>query len=484
MREFDKIREFLGSEPLKIVENPESLSLEEMFRLFLPDSIPEGELGKQTLLEFLIREYKGETKKYKGETEEARNMFQDLVLINDIMGEEFLPSLISTFRELDKYMRVSGEVLTPDEFINTVQNMVYSYRVRLDAKDLRILNVLKDNLFLAVDQLARTVNMGYTTVFRHKKKLDRCRLRVYARLNYSKIGLSNLLVLVEGHAYVESPYLLSRHELLGGDPFTIFSIAIPHIALRQVREELAKKFPGVWIWRTHAFESVLSFDFYDVDVKDWNINWDYWAHTLNSMLSKGWDQVIPQKMGKPPSSPEISEKEVITERDLKLIEALMENFEAPIRELSEQVKYGHIAVAKDKARLLERGILEPHLSIDHIGLNEHILLIIESDMDTLYSFVVAIRRLPKAWIYWMRSLRGESYLACWLEVPPGSITPLERVIRWTLRPLARYKLFFRSLQEGSGYPLLKLFDPQTQTWKMDFEILKAYYRRRTNNANY
>ncbi len=57
--------------------------------------------------------------------------------------------------------------------------------------------------------------------------------------------------------------------------------------------------------------------------------------------------------------------------------------------------------------------------------------------------------------------------------PPGSITPLERVVRRTLRPLAEYKLFLRSIQERSRGLLLKLFDPQTQTWRMEPEILRV-----------
>ncbi|MEX2723655.1 MAG: hypothetical protein Q6367_007140, partial [Candidatus Freyarchaeota archaeon] len=70
------------------------------------------------------------------------------------------------------------------------------------------------------------------------------------------------------------------------------------------------------------------------------------------------------------------------------------------------------------------------------------------------------------------TLNKENALACWLEAPLGSITPLERAIRRTLLPLAKYKLFFRSHQEGSRIPLLELFDAQTKTWKWSPEMLK------------
>ncbi|MGQ9722708.1 MAG: hypothetical protein ACUVXA_15465 [Candidatus Jordarchaeum sp.] len=68
-------------------------------------------------------------------------------------------------------------------------------------------------------------------------------------------------------------------------------------------------------------------------------------------------------------------------------------------------------------------------------------------------------------------------MACWLEAPPGGITLLERAVRRTLRPLAEYKLFFRSLQEGSGIPLLELLNQQNKTWKWSPDMFKIKIRK-------
>jgi len=471
--ELERIREFLGCEPLRMVENPEGLSPEELFQLFLPDIVPESE--RRLLTGFFRYKYRGET--VPGEDEDR---FSDLVRADAVMGEELLPSIVSKLRQLSKYMKFSGEVLTSEQFRQTLQDMVYDYRVRLDSRDLKILNMMRENVLTSIKSIADRLGWSYTTTHRRVKRLEeRCRLGVFPRLNYSRIGLTHLLVLTEGEAHVESPYLLSRHELLGGDMYNLFSIVVPPRAVNKVCNDFERKLPRVWTWIVEGFEGVITFDFYDVDREDWSIDWNSWSLFLSHVLSKGWDKVIPPEgAGEPSPLPETpSGGEDITKRDLEFIDVLLHRFDVTTKDLSLMLGYGERTTARDRRSLIERGIIQPCLSIDHIGLNENILLIVESDAETLNSFAVAIRRLPKAWIYRMRTLDGESALACWLEAPPGSITPLERAVRRTLRPLARYKIFFRSNQEGSGAPLIELYDLQSRAWKWSPKMLKIIPKR-------
>nr|MDO8081837.1 hypothetical protein [Candidatus Freyarchaeota archaeon] len=476
MSEIVKIKEFLKSEPIEKVENPSRLSLEELFQLFLPDIVSKED--KQLLTEFFVYKYKGE-KGVEGRTGEK---FKDLMIVDSIMGGEFLPLVVSKLRQMNKYKRLSGEILTSEQFRQTLLNMVYDYRVRLDAKDLMILNAMCDDLFISITDIHKQTTMSYKTTFYRKKGLEeRCRLRVGTRLDYSKIGLSNLVFMVEGEAYVESPYLLSRQELLGVDLYTLFSIAVPPRAVNRVHKDFEKRFSKLWVWEVDRFEGSLSFGFYDADKGDWNIDWDSWSLYLSNVLSKGWDKVIPQKkkIKEPINLSEPPEKRKgITAEDLKFIFELFERADKPTLELSKKLEYDIRAAEKTKNSLFEEGILLPFLSIEHIGLSENILFIVESDTNTLNAFVVAVRELPKAWIYWMRPLKGESSqaLVCWLETPPGSITPLERVVRQTLRTLADYKLCFRSSSWGSTYPLLELFDQQTETWRWSPEMLKIHLK--------
>jgi DNA-binding Lrp family transcriptional regulator len=477
MSEIVKIKEFLKNKPLETVDNPESLSLEELFHLFLPSIVSEED--KQLLTEFFIYKYKRRKKKEA----EVGERFQDLMIVDSIMGGEFLPLIVSKLRQMNRYKRLSGETLTPEQFRQTLLNMVYDYRVKLDAKDLMILNAMCEDLFISIADIHKQTSMSYKTTLNRKKELEeRYRLRVGTRLNYSKIGLSNIVVIAEGEAYVESPYLLSRQELLGIDLYTLFSIAVPPRAVNQVHKEFEKRFSKLWLWEIYGFEGSISFGFYDAEKGDWNIDWDSWSLYLSNVLSKGWDKVIPQKKKKKPNtSSQTSERgRSVTANELKFIVELFERADKPTLELSKKLEYDTRAAERTKNRLFEEGVLIPFLSIEHIGLNENILFIVESDTNTLNSFVVAIRELPKAWIYWMKSLKAEESpaLACWLEAPPGSITPLERVVRQTLRTLADYKLCFRSSSEGSHAPLLKLFDPQTETWKWSPEMLKIQVSER------
>jgi len=463
--ELERIREVMGFEPLRTVENPEDLPPGDAFRLFLPDIVPEGEL--ELLTSFFLHRYHGEKPVSVNE-----DRFTDLERADAVMGGELLPSIVSRLRHLEKYTKLSGEKLTPELFRHIIQDMVYDHRVKLHPKDLRILNTLRKKPLTSVRSLSKLLGWSYTTTHRRVKRLrERCRLGVYPRLNYPRIGLTHLLILTEGEAHVESPYLLSRHELLGGDTYTLLSVAVPPRAVDRVFSSLEKRLPGVWTWTVEAFESVLTLDSYDPERGEWSINWDSWALTLYHALSRGWDQVIPQEDEYTPT-PTAPGGGAISERDLKLIAALLEGFTETTRRLSRDVGLAERTTSRQRKTLTERGIIKPCLSIDHIGLNENIILIAESDFDTLSSLIVAVKRLPKAWIYRMRTTGGDGALACWLEAPPGSITPLERTIRRTLRPLARYRIFFRSNQEGSGTPPIDLYDPDTGTWEWNPTMLR------------
>ncbi|MEM3587048.1 MAG: hypothetical protein QXO71_06990 [Candidatus Jordarchaeaceae archaeon] len=66
----------------------------------------------------------------------------DLVRADAIMGEEFIPSVVSTLKQLDRYMRLGGvSGLTSEQLRQILQDMVYDFRVRLDVWDLKILDM-------------------------------------------------------------------------------------------------------------------------------------------------------------------------------------------------------------------------------------------------------------------------------------------------------------------------------------------------------
>ena len=289
MGELERIREVMGFEPLRTVENPEDLPPGDAFRLFLPDIVPEGEL--ELLTSFFLHRYHGEKPVSVNE-----DRFTDLERADAVMGGELLPSIVSRLRHLEKYTKLSGEKLTPELFRHIIQDMVYDHRVKLHPKDLRILNTLRKKPLTSIRSLSKLLGWSYTTTHRRVKRLrERCRLGVYPKLNYPRIGLTHLLILTGGEAHVESPYLLSRHELLGGDTYTLLSVAVPPRAVDRVFSSLEKRLPGVWTWTVEAFESVLTLDSYDPERGEWSINWDSWALTLYHALSRGWDQVIPQE---------------------------------------------------------------------------------------------------------------------------------------------------------------------------------------------
>ncbi|MHA1363627.1 MAG: hypothetical protein ACTSP1_14005, partial [Candidatus Freyarchaeota archaeon] len=75
MREIDRVKQFLKSDPLRRVEESGCSSLEELFQLFLPGILPEKE--KQLLTEFFVYKYTG-----KSVAEGDEDRFSDLERID------------------------------------------------------------------------------------------------------------------------------------------------------------------------------------------------------------------------------------------------------------------------------------------------------------------------------------------------------------------------------------------------------------------
>jgi len=468
LNEIGKIGEFLGAEPLKPVENPEDISLGEQFQLFIPDILTEKD--KQLLTEFFIYKYKVYKYGRKELREEDEKRLNDLVTADAVMGGELLPFLVSKLRQISKYKKRSGRSLTSEQFRRVIRNIVFDYRVRLDAVDLKILNTINKSTYVSISRIAEQTNISRTTVHYHKQKLEKkCRLKMFLRPNYSKIGLAHLLVMVEGEAHVESPYLLSRHELWGRWLYTLFSLAVPSAAINRLEKIFERHFPRVWMWRVKRFENYFSFSGYDVDTGDWNIDWDSWALYLSEVLSEGWDQVLPEDARRDVYE---SPRGVVAYKELRFIAKLLENPDISSRDLGRELGYSAVHASRIRKSLIRRGILQPVLNIDHIGLTENILFIVESEPSTLNAFSQAVKELPKTWVLWMESPDLRSFLACWLELPPGSLIPFERVVRETLRPLAKYEILFRSEHEGSQFPLLELLRTKTKTVKWNPKLLK------------
>lgn len=206
------------------------------------------------------------------------------------------------------------------------------------------------------------------------------------------------------------------------------------------------------------------------------IDWTSWFIYLSSILRNGLGKAVPQEeeiRGPPTLSMPPEKVKGLTAKDIELIDLFLKKFNNTMQDLGKDTGCDIRTVSKARKKLLSSGIFQSCLNVEHIGLNEHLLLIVESDLDNLYSITFALKRLPKVWIYWTKSPKGNSSLACLLETPSGSITSLQRVLRQSLRHLADYKLFFVYNLEESGLNLQELFDPQTKTWRVEPEILQV-----------
>ncbi|MEX2706586.1 MAG: hypothetical protein Q6352_015240 [Candidatus Freyrarchaeum guaymaensis] len=447
MCEIDRVKQFLKSDPLRRVEESGCSSLEELFQLFLPGILPEKE--KHLLTEFFVYKYTG-----KSVAEGDEDRFSDLERIDAVMGGVFLPSIVSKLKKIDEYMRsyadVSGYALTSEEFWQLLSDMLDDHVVRLDVKDLKILDAMSRGV-LKKREIGKQTGIEYRTVFNRIKRLEaRCGLRVVSLADYARMGLTHMVVLVEGEADFESVYPFSRYELGFGE-FTLFSIGVPPRRIREVMGDFESRFSRTWFWSVDRFESVSSFGNYDTDTGEWSVDWNAWSLYLDNVLSRGWDAAIPPEAeggGSLPSyGTEREERESVTVDDLSFISVLLEDFDMSSEELGERCGCSASKAAMVKNKLLRMGIIRPYFRVERIGLSERILFIVESDVDTLYSFVAAIKELPRALIYWTEPLvpgmgsEGSPALACWLETPPGSFFPFERVVRLRLRPLAEYMLF-------------------------------------------
>jgi len=506
--EIDAIKSFLMIKDLLNPIDPDNLTnlnrksrLGKIFRHFLPEMLPSQireDLTHLFLYKILSGEEKTETlnewcsRTNSSPTDQSKVTIQfedgtaycsvfDLLWYDNITDGSFLPNLIERVSKFDMYkypLSVQETVQYMDLFALSTQQMF------LDKTDIDILSAMDHNPLITIKKLAKQLRLSRNTVATHLKRLhQRCYLTVNARIDYGKIGLTNLILITDEKLPL-LPYMKIIQELRAGSILNTYSFSLPTGAVQMLTAFLKKSRISGELWEVENLRGSFAIKSnYDFERKGWNIEWENWALWVRRVLREGLYSVYVT--GDTKSVDEHSETKDLIDFDLidlKLLNLLNLNANKPLRQLSEEVGLSISQTYERRQRLKRLNVFSPYIHLVNVGLDETVYLQCRGDIHFLKTIESCILELPRVFIFYLKDSSGNNSLAAFCSLPKGSLTNLDYILREYiegLKEVTDLRLCYRTRQNfvHSAIPLNNpqgkpLFDENDKEWLWSRRMFK------------
>ena len=378
------------------------------------------------------------------------------------MGGALTQTLTEHLLTLKAYLQ--GRPVKLEHLTFILRNIASSYEVKLTSTDLKLISYYASHPEATPSEAAANLKVAPSWERRRRGELVRKNVISFpAVVNPARLGLRKVVVLVDepqtsGKEVNVSlaKWLTAEHLLWGGPPFLLQVYTVPAgwawLPIRELNPVRA------WLVRSTAYG--LNTASYEPGL-GWKLNVEAWGVYFKELLAEGWE--VPSE-----SSWRRVEHEgtplPLEAWEVKAAALLAADTRMRLEALAEAIGKSLAAAHQCKQKLLADA-LTPILNLNHVGLSESLLLILE-ELDVSFQAVeAALRELPKIWVYKVEDFRGSEELLCWLELPSGLTHKLTRVLEEVLAPVAKYSLYFRGYHLGSSLPSPSLYNGKKKSWQ-------------------
>ncbi|WP_287584734.1 winged helix-turn-helix transcriptional regulator, partial [Candidatus Borrarchaeum sp.] len=346
---------------------------------------------------------------------------------------QFLPTLLKKMQRLRKYIT---EPLELDETTRYLDNIWLSQKPTLSKNDINVILYIDARPFAKNKEIAQAVDMHENSISYILDRLEKlCRFGVFGRPNLGKLGLQKIIVKTEGNITIDFPYLISTQELRAGNVVKLFPFHIPRkrdIYIREFYDSL-KSHLELEMYRLIELKDNLSFQYYDQETQEWDIDWDIWTLWLERFLYKeGYNEIGPDI-----TKIRVSDQTPISfdSKDLQIIDYYKNNLRMPMSHIGEHVGMTKAGARHRVKKLRDNDVIVPFVTLMQIGLDEQIVVLYTGEEEYLNSFEAALFELPVVYSY---SLQGfpdttKKCLLAWLQVPSGSFVKFADAVTSTLK---------------------------------------------------
>ena len=346
-----------------------------------------------------------------------------------------------------------------------------------DHRDIKILECLAQNPELSDTKLARMLGVSLSTVNRRLKEMERNLVyKTAGFINFEKLGLRQILVFVphQVHTFPESPlsyYLRTVHRIFGENEGALISLIVPKDHMLDAVMLLRREYGNIDAYLVTEVGYSISFRFYDVDSRKWNINFRALSLFIRGLIEEPtYADII-----RPPTyrilKGNSSEPQMrLTRTDLRILQIFSENFNTPLRHIAKMLGTYHQYIMRRKEEFLKNRIITPYISLlpARAGIPEVAIIVVDDHSEeTIKALETGLMELPKVWIYKVKSLTRlptDLQRIFWLELPKGSMIEMSKYLCRVLDRYIEYRIYFKVGYTGSRLLLADAWNEESQSW--------------------
>ncbi|MHA2353538.1 MAG: hypothetical protein ACXADC_00015 [Candidatus Thorarchaeota archaeon] len=337
--------------------------------------------------------------------------------------------------------------------------------------------VLRESLMepgIGIAKLGERAGLSYSQARRAVQRLRRAEvLRMEGALNAAKLGLERVLVILEAPELVlSSPYITKTLFVDGSEPLVLLVATLPceriSDLLNMIRS-LRTTSTRASAWKLSSGQSR-----FDGKYCQHRNGWDFDAFHWSTQIRKSESEIIV-------SDSSLTEERIhFTSADLKIIDELVDNFDATANEIVNATGLSDSTAFRKRASLIDERVVVPRTRVRVPHLTDRVLVL--SDPECAGNILSAWRLLPVTYLTRLQNLEtSEKRVLQMAALPTGASRGLiESLANWMSR-IDDYSVYNISAGSEENYKADAMFNRRERAWKWnqgDFFDARSFRRMR------
>ncbi|MGY5861084.1 MAG: hypothetical protein RTU09_01735 [Candidatus Thorarchaeota archaeon] len=401
------------------------------------------------------------------------------------MVETYRGSLYSEVkRHLAEVITLGGvSVVTQRDVIGLVEEIWDSNVSRCSPTELKVLKGILEDSSLSLRSLSSVVGLSYAQTRRAAQRLRASGvLRVKGLLNTNLLGLERVLVILENPTLVLSGPYIHKTLFVDSPSTTAFLVStlprerIPEL-LKMIKS-LRSTAGSVSAWRLSAGRPRFSSIYYNSKTGEWRPNL---LHFRLMLRTRGDDLTV----GTSSSTPSVPSS-TFTSAELKVLDKIVENFEATAVEITESVDLSESTAFRKRSHLIGNRVVVPRAAVTIPKLKDRVLALLSPDCAG--DIVPAWSQLPLTCVSRLENLENpdERKILLLSALASGSASDLIDVLYSEKSRADDFSA--HSVTGGITSPIrvASMFDRREKRWKWDpsfFDLLSYGIARKESGRN-
>ncbi|MFX0107063.1 MAG: hypothetical protein ACFE7R_02165 [Candidatus Hodarchaeota archaeon] len=371
---------------------------------------------------------------------------------------------------IDEVAKRGGVDLITQQDAWTLIEEVWGRNVSCFSKtELSVLEGVLENPGTGLRELAKNIDLSYSQARRAMQRIRSAGvIKIEGLHNLQKLGLQRVLLILESPKLVlSSPYVTRSLYIDGSESLVFLVITFPANRtdeLLNLVRSLRSTSHRVTAWRLSKGRSKFS-GMYSSEKKCWNLDLFHWK----LQLRKDESQITVSY-----SSPDTNDRTHFTAADLKILDHLVNDFDAKASEIVEATGLSESTAFRRRATLIEENAVVPRARVRIPILTDRVL--VSSDPECASNLLSAWTLLPLTYLTQIKNLEtGERRVLQLAAIPPGMGSGLVRTLNSAMSRVDDYSAYTISAGTVGHVKTSSLFNRREKTWKRgDFFDARSY----------